>query len=120
MRNRDGALLASGDLARTLSRALASEAGAPGGARIGETIWSMEGRFCRSFVLQARANLSGIACREGSDWRIVALDAGKPAANAENPAIAPPIRRALNAMQVGAALDAAAERAARAQDWRAR
>jgi len=124
MRSDGGALIAQGELARTLTVALASEQSAPGAARIGVSFWSKDGSFCRSFTTQGGTggSLAGIACRENGSWRIAALAAteakaggGFETAGADMP---PVVRGALNDMIAGDPLDADQERAARNQGWR--
>jgi hypothetical protein len=127
MRDRNGALFAEGDLARTLTERLAADNTGADVERVGISFFSKDGLFCRSFTTGAASNrLSGIACREGNDWRIATV-AVAPApvqasgtfstAGADMPAS---VRSALNEMIAGEPLDAAAERAAKNQGWRAR
>ncbi len=128
MRSDGGAVIAQGQLAQTLTTALASEQQdvMPGAARIGVSFWSKDGAFCRSFTTQgtARGSLAGIACRESGDWRITTLAAAEPrdpntfaTAGADMPAI---VRGAMSAMISGDPLDAEQERTARSQGWRAK
>lgn len=125
MRMKDGALIAQGPLARTLTVELASEQ-APdmvGAARIGVSFRNGAGVFCRSFETQAgpRGAVVGVACLNGGDWQIAALAGATPRgegefapAGGEMPAI---IRSALGAMISGDPLDEAQERAARDRGW---
>jgi len=124
MRSDGGALIAQGQLAQTLTTALASEQSGLAAARIGVSFWSKDGSFCRSFVTQGstRGSLAGIACRENGTWQIATLATAEPrteggfaTASAEMPAT---VRAALNAMIAGDPLDADQERAARNQGWR--
>jgi hypothetical protein len=124
MRDRNGALFAESDLARTLSERLAADDTGNDAARVGVSFFSKDGFFCRSFTTGAAHNrLSGIACREGNDWRIAAVAAAPvqasgtfSTAGADMPAS---VRSALSEMIAGEPLDAAAERAAKNQGWRA-
>lgn len=121
-----GRLIAQGNLARVLSTQLTGEQADVGQAatRIGVSFVSRDGTFCRSFdTARSEGRVAGIACRENTLWRIVALASAGPRADTQvQPAAAMPaaIREALAAMIVGEALDADAERAARNQGWRAR
>jgi hypothetical protein len=125
MRDRNGALIAEGDLARTLTERLAADDSGNDAARVGVSFFSKDGFFCRSFTTgAARDRLSGIACREGNDWRIATVAVAPvqasgtfSTAGADMPAS---VRSALNEMIAGEPLDAAAERAAKNQGWRAR
>ncbi len=122
-----GRLIAQGNLARVLSTQLASEQGEAEDARprVGVSFVSRDGQFCRSFeTARSEGTVAGLACRENGLWRITALASAGPRTNAEfQPAatgMPGAIRDALNAMIVGDALDADAERAARNQGWSAR
>jgi len=125
MRTKGGALIAQGDLARTLTVELASEQTPEtrSAARIGVSFWSRDGAFCRSFETQggARGAVAGIACLKDGDWKIASLANVEPRASgvfataaAEMPAT---VRAALNFMISGDPLDAQQERAARNQGW---
>ena len=125
MRDQGGTLFAQGELANALSSRLAADETGDGQPRISVSFFSKDGFFCRSFVSGSGQNrLSGIACREGSNWRIAAA-ASAPSqpsgpfstAGSDMPAS---IRSTLNEMIAGEPLDAAAERAAKNQGWRAR
>jgi len=126
MRSDGGPLIAQGELAQTLTTALASEQNTPTEARVGVSFVSKDGAFCRSFVTQgdSRGALAGIACRDNGNWRITALSATESrspsdfaTAGADMPQA---VRSALNAMIAGDPLDADQERAARNQGWRPR
>ena len=123
IKNDNGALIAGGALASALSSQLSSAEG--GDVRIASSFWSTRASFCRSFVMRGRAanRLAGIACREGSGWRIVSLgDAAAPQQNAaDNEDDLPPlIQGSVSALIAGEPLDDNGERAARSQNWRAR
>jgi hypothetical protein len=125
MRDRNGALFAEGSLARVLTDRLAADESGSEPSRVGVSFFSKDGNFCRSFITGgARNRLSGIACREGNDWRIEAIAAAEgqgsgtfSTAGADMPAS---IRSVLNEMIAGEPLDADAERAAKNQGWRTR
>jgi hypothetical protein len=125
MQELSGGLLAQGDLARVLSARLAGDQTGDEISRVGVSFFSKDGFFCRSFITgSGRNRLSGIACREGNDWRIAAV-ASAPVgptgafstAGADMPAS---IRSTLNEMIASGPLDAAAELAAKNQGWQAR
>ena len=119
---RDGQVLAGGLLARALDEQLAAAqpAGAP--VRVGVSFRARSGAYCRTFTLEQREALAGLACREPQAWRLEALarstrasasGAYQPAGSALPPAVA----RTLDELIAGEPLDAAAESAARARGW---
>jgi hypothetical protein len=122
MRALDGKATAQGALARVLSTQLLSEQQQAGGTRIGESFFNNDGFFCRNFTMSDETGnvLSGIACREGEDWRIRSLAAAAPADSGKTPDVPASVRASFNSMIVGKPLDAEAERAARAQGWLAK
>lgn len=70
---RDGAIYAAGNLDTALERQLASGGGGAGAGaevRIGLTFRNQSGSICRSFTGEAA---SGLACRDGDDWRLRGL-----------------------------------------------
>jgi hypothetical protein len=127
MRTRGGALIAQGELARTLTTELASEQTEDtDAARLGVSFLSRDGAFCRSFRTApgAQGTVAGIACLKGGDWQIVALADAEPrdprafaTAAGDMPEI---VRGALSTMIAGDPLDAGQERAARDQGWASR
>jgi len=118
-------VVAQGILAHALSEQLASEDNHASPARVGISFRDKRGENCRTFTLDATATAtSGIACRSAGAWVIATLASAPQAtgpqaqyqmAGAEMPAI---IRNTVNAMIAGLPFDAAAERRARARDWR--
>ena len=114
---RDGALVARGQLASTLSSGLAAE---PGVIKVGLTLQAPDGRYCRTFQ-SAPDRLAGLACHEGGRWVARTVTAFAPAAapayrtaGSDTP---PEVLAAVDALG-GQPLDAAAERAARDRGWR--
>lgn len=112
------AIVARGELADALSRRLAADAPA-GAVRLGVSFEAKGGAYCRSFRLGSTA---GLACRESGEWRIPVLaqdghadHGGYRQAGSDMPAA---VLDAIDQRIAGASLDAAAERAARAQGWR--
>ena len=61
-------LVARGELAWALTGQLASDEGT-GAVRIGVSFRDHGGEYCRTFRLQQEAELAGLACRAGEDWR---------------------------------------------------
>lgn len=111
-------LVARGVLARALDGQLAAESGP---VRIGLSFRTADSRACRTFAADNGA-LNGLACRDGSEWRIDMTMRGEArvrtdfrTAAAETPA---PILERAEALMAGDPLDAAAERAARDTGWK--
>ncbi|NOW46019.1 hypothetical protein FHW96_002177 [Novosphingobium sp. SG751A] len=112
---KDGALLASGDLAHALDRQLAADDGA---TRMIATFRRGDGALCRAF---SGASASGVACHGGDGWRLEHVMPGSGASGAQ-------YRQAGSAdgavmaiaqdMAVGEPLDAAQEKAAKDKGWR--
>lgn len=112
----DAGLQAHGTLAQALDRQLAGDTLA--GVTPGLSFVARGGQYCRSFVAGAEA---GLACREGEHWRLRQLEAmpAQTGASFRTAATALPaaLLERIDAMREGDALDAAAERRARAQGW---
>jgi len=123
LQNRNGELLASGDLARVLSTQLAADQNTSAPARVGISFVDKAGEFCRSFQTDDTGQnaLAGIACRVGDSWRVVATAATQsaPAGTFRQAAAALPnsLRDAITGMMAGQPLNATAEREARAHNW---
>lgn len=114
---RDGALVAHGQLASALSTKLAAE---PGVVKVGLTLKTPDGRYCRTFQ-SAADHLAGLACRQEGRWVARMVTAWTPSAapvyrtaGSETP---PEVLAAVDGL-AGQPLDAAAERAARDRGWR--
>ncbi len=116
----EAGLVARGDLAIALSSQLASDAGA-GGVRIGLSYRDRSGAFCRTFRLQQKAPLAGLACRSGADWQLQVLAAATPLEGELRGAASMPIvvLRAVDASIESEPLDAPSEIAARDAGWQA-
>lgn len=113
-----GALLASGDLAHTLDTRLASTQG-ESPIRILASFRRDDGTLCRAF---SGAAASGIACHDGAAWRLQhVLPGTTPGAGAYRQAASPDgaLMALAQTMAAGDPLDAAQERAAMAEGWRA-
>lgn len=117
-RDDTGELSARGRLAQALDRQLAQDPGT-GDIRIGLSFVDRSGAYCRSFQL---GGSSGLACREGGNWRVPVLAESGAAAGDYRQASAqlpPAVLDAIDARISGATLDAAAERLARERGWEA-
>jgi hypothetical protein len=121
----NGELVAGAGLADALSTQLSSDR-APGRvATTGLSFRAKSGDYCRTFSLTGMHTNSGLACREGGDWKIkvlaqssekpVSSSAFRPAASADSPAV----RAAVEGSIDGEPLDQAGEIAARKQNWSA-
>ncbi|WP_395396674.1 hypothetical protein WBP07_28810 [Novosphingobium sp. BL-8A] len=110
-------LVASGSLARTLDRQLAS-AGETGGTRILASFRGKGGDYCRVF---AGAATSGIACRQEGTWLLERTMPGAGAQSSEYRQAGSAqgdMMAAAQDMMSGDPLDETAERAAIARGWR--
>lgn len=105
----DGDLSARGVLAATLEGRLASEQKSDASVRILGTYRREGGGWCRAFT--SSAGLSGIACRNGDGWRVVMSELGGGEPSAARTA-------AVQSFRLGAPVNAGAEKAARASNWR--
>lgn len=120
LRSQDGGLVAGKALARVLDTQLASEAHGRDALAVGLSFRDNDGRYCRSFSARAAKTVAGLACRESGDWRVVAMADAADAAGELRQASTPlpaSILAEIDARQAEM-LDADAERAARARNWR--
>ncbi len=113
-----GQLVAAAALDQALDRQLASndQRGEP--LRIGLTFRNRQGSLCRSF---SGDSASGLACREGEQWRIEGLYGSSGAASGDYRMAAggePRLAVLVDEMIVGDPLDAAGEVAAQRRGWR--
>ena len=114
---KDGVIIASGNLARTLDTQLAS---AQDGAqtRILASFRRKSGDYCRVFAGQS---LAGIACREEPGWKLERLFAEKGAGTSEYRqagSTEAELMASAQDMTTNEPLDAAQEAAARVRGWR--
>lgn len=113
-----GELVARGTLATALDRQLASQA--PGEVAIGVTFLDKQGAYCRTFSMQGSA---GLACRDGTQWKLPVMVAAQGQAGAYRQAGAtmpPAVLEAVDQRLDGKTLDASQEQAAQASAWTAR
>jgi len=121
--SQDGAMVAHGALAQALETQLASDQHAPQPVRIGLSVRTGDGRYCRTFRLDGTSTIAGLACRGSKLWTVqMAMSTGatKPAAAYRTAATDTPaaILEAVEALAAGPALDASAEAAAKNSHWR--
>lgn len=114
---RGGEMVAAAALDRALDTQLASAGGGPT-VRVGLTFRDRSGAICRSFV---DATSSGLACREGEDWRVRGLFAAPEGQGGDYRMAAgadPGLAALIDSTIEGEALNADQERSARAKGWR--
>jgi hypothetical protein len=113
-----GQIVAAGSLEQTLTRQLASVNQQGAGTRIGLTFRNEEGRLCRTF---SGTEASGLACRNGDEWRIEGLYGASGSSSGDYRMAAGPDTRVTalaEGMMVGDPLDAAGEAAAKQSGWK--
>jgi len=113
---RAGALLARGALQRALNEQLAGEPGRWNSVRVGVSLRSRAGGYCRTFELAGGALTDGLACRSGDRWRLLALVEASAAAHVFMP-LPPGLLAAVGANTSGQPLDGAGEAQARRNGW---
>jgi hypothetical protein len=120
-----GKLVAKAALAEALSTQLSDGSSSARTAIAHLSFLNKSGEYCRTFSLTGTDASSGLACREGNDWRIKALaESPRVATNSNNFRTAasedsPVIRAAVEASIDGEPLDHAGEIAARQAGWAA-
>ena len=115
--SRDGMLVAAASLDRALDAQLASAEG-NGRVRVGLTFRARDGGICRSFTDDGA---SGLACRDGPDWRVEGLFAAPEGQQGDYRMAAgedPRLAALIDARSAGEPFDAAAEQAAKDKGWR--
>jgi hypothetical protein len=117
-----GGLVASAALAQILSNQLSDDRAADHIANTGLSFRDKSGDYCRTFSLTGSEASSGLACREGADWRIKVLAQSPHAASSDSFRTAgsegsPVIRSAVEGSIDGEPLDHAGEIAAREAGW---
>jgi hypothetical protein len=116
---------AGGALADALSRRLASEQSSSDSIRLGVSFLAKSGEYCRTFISRrGDGALAGMACRQGAEWRIDALQSvaivpgdsnGYRQAATSLPSM---ILQAAEVAMTGDPLDAHGEKEARDHHWR--
>ncbi|MDO9094414.1 MAG: hypothetical protein Q7U99_17470 [Rubrivivax sp.] len=116
-----GAVVAQGRLAQALGSALASSPEAGSLVAVQLSFADAGGNYCRTFSMAA---VSGLACKQGGQWRVQALAAAEAGdvsvaggLRQAASAVPPAILSAVDQRAAGPVLDAAAERAARDRGW---
>jgi hypothetical protein len=112
-----GRLVASANLENALYAQLAS-APVESGPRVGLTFRDKSGAICRTFEEQAA---SGLACREGGDWRIRSLFQAPEGQSTDYRMASgpdPQLMEAVDASIDGEPFDAAEEKAAAERGWK--
>jgi hypothetical protein len=123
---RDGALIASGLLNRSLNEQVAGVMPTSTAVRVGQSFHAKAGGYCRTFTLENGHTATGLACREQQHWHILTLLSNDVAASAGNAqlfrlsssTLPAPLLTVINERTTGEALDAAGESKARRSDWR--
>jgi len=125
IRAADGALVASGALARGLSEDLAGESAPFSKVSIGLSFLAKSGNYCRTFSIAHGAEGSGLACRRNGEWRIGVLSKPEGVGQSEGSqyrtagsSLPPAVLSAVQSQISGDPLDRAAEIAARGRGWR--
>jgi hypothetical protein len=119
-----GALVAQGALARALDRQLASSQDPQAAIRIGLTVRTRDGGYCRTFI-DAPAHTAGLACRTEKAWNIPiaansVADDGSGAYRTAADDIPASVIDGAQSVAAGPPLDARQEAAGLAGRWRAR
>ncbi len=122
IRSAGGALVARGQLARTLSNQLAAEQSRSSAVQIGVSFRAKSGDYCRTFALSGAVSPAGLACRHGVEWQIQALTqqpgtAGDSGYRTAGSAIPATILKSVEEQIAGEPLDQAGEEAARQRSW---
>lgn len=117
-------LTAGPALARSLDGQLAQDAPSAEGVAVGLSYRSKGGAYCRTFSVNARGGLAGLACHDSDHWHIGALgeSAGGGAATGgyrqAATDLAPAVRAAVADSIDGEPFDAGQEALARQHGWR--
>lgn len=117
-------LVAGTALSNALSSQLSEDRGAKLAAVTGLSFRDKSGAYCRTFSLNGAGAASGLACRDGTHWRLKALaqsteTAGGGSFRTAASSLSPAIRAAVEESIDGEPLDRTAEIAARQSGWSA-
>ena len=111
-------LAARGAIADALSTRLAGAAASADAVKLQISFVDQQGRYCRTFT---NDRMAGVACRESGEWVVQHLLQASPepltAMRQAASALPAPLLDSIDRSMAGAALDAAAERAALARGW---
>jgi hypothetical protein len=117
-------LLAQSSLRQALGDQLTADQSHSSAVQIGLSFRSKSGQYCRTFTLQQREPVSGLACHQGADWRIDALALAEPAGNGgagyrpAASALPAAVRAAVEDQMAGEPLDAQGEVQAKRAGWK--
>jgi hypothetical protein len=119
----DGRMLATGGLATALSRQAGGAEPLQSTVMIGLSYLDKAGTYCRTFTVKQTESMAGVACRGMDGWHIQALAQTGPTSPLAQYRVAgilvpPLILGAVESTIDGSPLDARAESAARARNWR--
>jgi hypothetical protein len=126
VRSADGALVASGALARSLSDQLSGDSAPKSRVSVGLSFVAKSGDYCRAFSISRGSEGAGLACRRNDRWQIGVLT--QPESNAQGASgefrtagssLPPAVLSAVEQEISGEPLDRDAEIAARGREWRA-
>jgi len=110
---------AEGQLSRVLDLQLAANQPDAADIKVGVSLRTADGKFCRTFTMGSEA---GLACREPNAWRIKVMETSSPADKSAyktaSSAVPSAVLEAAQSLMVGPALDAKSEAAAKASHWR--
>lgn len=108
-------MAARGTLARALETQLAADE--TDAVRIGLTFRTEEGGYCRTFDIVRNAT-AGLACRDEDGWNVAVTAAHAGGGEVRMASTPPEVLAVVDAMIIGAPLDATAEAEARDARWR--
>jgi len=122
---RDGGLIASGLLNRSLNEQVSGVTPTSTAVRVGQSFHAKTGGYCRIFTLDNGHTLTGLACREPQHWRVLTLLSTEAAGSSgsaqlfrlSSSALPAALLAVVNERTSGEALDAASESKARRSDW---
>ena len=107
-------------LAQALDQQLSGQSA--GGITPGLSFVAKGGAYCRSFTSMGAPAGAGLACRDGQQWRLrqfepLPAETASAAYRTAATALPPALLQGIDALREGDALDAEAERQARARGW---
>jgi hypothetical protein len=117
-------LVARFSLRQALSDQLTADQSHASAVQIGLSFRSKSGQYCRTFTLEQREPVSGLACLQGADWRIDTVALAETAGNAgtgyrpAGSALPAAVRAAVEDQMSGEPLDAQGEAQAKRAGWK--